>query len=497
MGIPTSIKTLLSGQVVEWARIEFKETWDPEASLKTICAFANDIDNWGGGYLIIGVKDNQGEPDSLPGVPFEKIDAYQKDMLNKCKRIQPEYIPITEVVEYQGKHFIVVWAPGGSNRPYSSPRNMAKDCKERIYWIRKMSSTIMPSDEKNKDLYDLANNVPFDDRVNHQAELSDMNITLIQQYLREVGSNLYQETGLRDFARLCRDMNLNSELPEYPKPKNVGLMFFCLEPDKFFPYAQIDVVQFPDDLGGDQIIEQTFKGPLHQQLRDALRYIRNVVITEYVQKLPDVAEANRFFNYPYAAIEEALSNAVYHKGYDIREPIEVRVLPDRIEIVSHPGADRSISIENLKNYRAASRRYRNRRIGEFLKELHLTEGRNTGFQKIIRALKANGSPMPIFETDEDRTYFLTTILIHPAFMESNDNGNDNRNDNRNDTEMLTDNEQLVLNAIQMDATITMEKMAALLGISKATVARATRSLREKDIIDRQGSTKKGKWVVLK
>ena len=49
MGIPTSIKTLLSGRVVEWARIEFKETWDAEASLKTICAFANDSDNWGGG----------------------------------------------------------------------------------------------------------------------------------------------------------------------------------------------------------------------------------------------------------------------------------------------------------------------------------------------------------------------------------------------------------------------------------------------------------------
>ncbi len=42
MSIPTNIKTLLSGSVVEWARIEFKETWDV-ASLKTICAFANDI----------------------------------------------------------------------------------------------------------------------------------------------------------------------------------------------------------------------------------------------------------------------------------------------------------------------------------------------------------------------------------------------------------------------------------------------------------------------
>lgn len=47
MAIPTNIKTLLSGDVVEWARIEFKETWDPEASLKTVCAFANDLDNWG------------------------------------------------------------------------------------------------------------------------------------------------------------------------------------------------------------------------------------------------------------------------------------------------------------------------------------------------------------------------------------------------------------------------------------------------------------------
>ena len=75
-------------------------------------------------------------------------------------------MPITEVVEHQDKFFIVVWAPGGSNRPYSSPRNMAKDCKERIYWIRKMASTIILTEDQKKDLYDLANNVPFDDRVN-------------------------------------------------------------------------------------------------------------------------------------------------------------------------------------------------------------------------------------------------------------------------------------------------------------------------------------------
>ena len=50
--------------------------------------------------------------------------------------------------------------------------------------------------------------------------------------------------------------------------------------------------------------------------------------------------------------------------------------------------------------------YRNRRIGEFLKELHLTDGRNTGFKKIIDALKRNGSPLPEFETDESHDYYI-------------------------------------------------------------------------------------------
>ena len=53
----------------------------------------------------------------------------------------------------------------------------------------------------------------------------------------------------------------------------------------------------------------------------------------------------------------------------------------------------------------------NRRIGEFLKELDLTEGRFTGIPKILKVLKENGSP-PEFETDEDRTSFLIRLPVH-------------------------------------------------------------------------------------
>ena len=285
-----------------------------------------------------------------------------------------------------------------------------------MHYIRKASNTVEPSDDEEKDLFSLANRVPFDDRINHQAEISDLNITLIQNYLKEVKSSLYEKSRNGDFIELCSDMNIISNLPEYIKPKNVGLMFFSMEPDRFFPYTQIDIVQFPEGLGGDDIIENSFKGPIHQQLRDALRFIKNTIITEKIVKHPDRAEADHFFNYPYAAIEEALANAVYHRAYDIREPIEVRVEPDRIEIVSFPGPDRSVTREGLKNYRVSNRRYRNRRIGDFLKELHLTEGRNTGFKKILNALEANGSPKPEFETNDEHSYFISRLFVHEAFL---------------------------------------------------------------------------------
>lgn len=45
----------------------------------------------------------------------------------------------------------------------------------------------------------------------------------------------------------------------------------------------------------------------------------------------------------------------------------------------------------------------------------MTEGRNTGFKKILDALEANGSPKPEFETDDDRSYFITRLFIHEGF----------------------------------------------------------------------------------
>jgi len=123
-------------------------------------------------------------------------------------------------------------------------------------------------------------------------------------------------------------------------------------------------------------------------------------------------------NYPIEAIEEALVNAVYHRDYGIREPVEVRITPEELTITSYPGPDRSITSSALRKRRFVSRRYRNRRIEEFLKELDLTEGRGTGIPKILRAIRENHSPEPQFETNHERSFFTVTFPAHPKTKEA-------------------------------------------------------------------------------
>ena len=421
MPLPINVADLINQRVVENARIEYKGVWNPEPILHSICAFANDIDNWGGGYIIIGIDEQDGMPKfPIRGLEKSSIDRINKELLQKCNLIEPRYIPIVEQTTFDGKEIIVLWVPGGSDRPYKCPvvfpTEKAKK-GEKAYYIRKMSNSIRANVLEEKELILLANNQPFDDRANLLARVEDMKSSLISEFLHTVGSDLHSASLRRPIGEIAASMRLIGGPPEMQRPLNVGLMFFNERPDHFFSCARIEVVDKPDPTGIG-MTEKVFTGPLDRQLRDALSYIKNYIIKEKVSKISGQAEAVRICNYPYDAVEETLSNAVYHKSYQIGEPITVMVTPDRMEITSLPGPDRTISDEDLQKRRMISRRYRNRRIGDFLKELKLVEGRNTGIPTILRAMERNGSLPPIFETDPERTYFTVILPVHESFLPS-------------------------------------------------------------------------------
>ncbi len=410
MALPININSLINGSTVEWERIEFKEGFNPEVILHTICAFANDMNNWGGGYLIIGIAEKDSRAVLPPkGLGVDELDTIQKKIHELCHKIVPAYFPIVEPYVIDGKHILVVWVPGGENRPYKVDEHLISKGTPKVYYIRRLSSSAKANINEEQQLIQLAAKIPFDDRVNHHASLNDISLSQIRIFLQEIKSELFESAGIMPFDDLLLSMQIARGATEDIRPINAGLLFFCEEPERFFPYSWIEVNIYHDDIG-DSFSEKVFKGPIHHQLRDALLYIKNSVIQEYVEKVDGQAEARRFYNYPYLAIEEALANAIYHKSYEIREPIEVNIRLDCIEILSHAGPMPPLTQDDLKKDRIIARKYLNRRVGDFLKELHLTEGKGTGIPKIRREMKNNGSEKPIFETDDDRSYFLTTLL---------------------------------------------------------------------------------------
>lgn len=413
--LPFNIRKLLSGLIVEWERLELKRGWNPLSVLHTLCAFANDFHNLGGGFVLIGVAECpvESKPKVVGLSPFE-VDEIQKEILQlgNCA-IRPPYHPAIAPCQIDGHTVLVIWALGGQARPYKARVSLGNDGRDWAYFIRKGSSTVRAKERDELELISLAATVPFDDRINQRASVDNLSRDLIRSFLRETGSALAGHIDALSTEDLGRQLRVLSGPAEATFPLNVGLLFFNPEPHNFFPVTQIDVVWFPEGAGGDKFTEKIFCGPLHLMAREALNYVRRNYIDETVIKHPDRAEATRIKNFPYAAIEECVINALYHRSYEQREPVEVRISPDELIVLSYPGPDRSVRLAQLRAGRTVPRRYRNRRIGEFLKELDLAEGRSTGVPKIFRAMSQNGSPPPEFEFDEDHSYFMVRLPAHP------------------------------------------------------------------------------------
>ena len=430
-------------------------------------------------------------------------------------------MPRTSVEEVDGKQVIVIWCPAGSYRPYSVPVNVTAKGSKEYFYIRSGTSSIEARDEVLVELRELANRMPFDERGNSDIQLEDISLILLRDYLVKVGSKLADEVITTPLATILEQMELYTGPKENRLLRNVAAMMFCENPNKFFPYTQIDVVTFPNGKMKDpnNFTEVTFKGSVPQMIKQTMDYIKSNVLKEHVRKVSGRQEAERFWNYPYDAIEEAVVNSVYHRDFLQHEPIEITIEPSGISILNCPGPDRSISKEDIaKGDMLKSRRYRNRRLGDFLKELDLTEGRSTGVPTIQTKLAENGSPRAIFETTDDRLTFLVTIPIHEGCSDSSETKSESSgtklkssgtqlkssgtkpessetNGKSSGTRQKTSDK--IIEMIKKDPKITAPQIAMELGISTRGVEKNLRQLRETGTLKRVGSpTFGGYWEIV-
>lgn len=173
------------------------------------------------------------------------------------------------------------------------------------------------------------------------------------------------------------------------------------------------------------------------------------------------------------------------------------------------GPDRSISAADISRCEIlVSKRYRNRRLGEYLKELDMTEGRSTGIPTIQNVLENNGSPRATVVTDEDRTFFRITIPCHEAagnIIADIANKDASVKASRRGalktalkTALQTAPETAlqILEQIQINPKVTMTDLANLTGYSRRWVAQTMKRLQELNVIKRVGSTKTGYWEII-
>ena len=129
-------------------------------------------------------------------------------------------------------------------------------------------------------------------------------------------------------------------------------MAFGQSPQRFFRSAEVQVGRFQDDT--TILDEQPVHGNLFEQLEMAMEAIRGYVLVRYAipQKpagrstLGDL-QRQEIWEFPYAAVREALLNALVHRDYTRKGSIQVRVYDDRLTIHSPGGLMEGLTVADL------------------------------------------------------------------------------------------------------------------------------------------------------
>lgn len=132
-------------------------------------------------------------------------------------------------------------------------------------------------------------------------------------------------------------------------------------------------------------------GTLPEMIDEAERFVRRN--TRVSAKIIGF-ERREITEYPYAAIREAIANAIAHRDYD-RTDIEVRVsiFSDRIDVQSPGRLPAPLTLDTLGEEYAL----RNRVIAGLLFNIRYIERWNTGILRMRRWMRQHGLSEPIFE----------------------------------------------------------------------------------------------------
>lgn len=263
---------------------------------------------------------------------------------------------------------------------------------------------------------------------------------------------------------------------------NAAMLLFCKDPDKYQLGSYIKIGYFESD--SELLYQDEIHGSILEQVDKAIeliyfKYMRAKITYEGIYR------RERYF-VPEAALREALLNAICHKQYESRIPIQVSVYDDRLYVANVGRLPENWTLENLMG-KHASLPY-NPDIAHIFYLAGFIESWGRGIEKIYDSLKADNLPLPEY-------------TVHPGDIMIKFTGPEDRivrvNNEVNDrvNVHVNDRESALLNYLAQDPGYTVTQLAEMMNVSRKTIAGYLKALKEKSAIERIGTTRTGYWKI--
>ena len=406
--------------------------------------------NTNGGNIFIGVND-KGNVVGING----NIDFIQRKIKDRIKdNIMPSTLGLYDVVvlEENGKKYIKVIIARGNERPYYlKGMGMTPDsCFIRVgSAIQKMSSEMISNEFRRRTKNSLKNIVsPKQDLTFSQLKIyyEEKGFIINNNFLKQL--DLYTDDGKYNYnAYLLADNN------------TISIRF-----GKYGGENAVNLIE-NEDFGNCSIVKAT------KSILNKLE-IENKIYTKI-----EYPERKEIKMYDYAAVREAVVNAIVHNDWSNEYSPKFEMFSDRLVISSNGGIQDSTTKEEfLEGFSLP----RNKELMKVFNDLDLVEQMGTGIIRILQSYNKKA-----FE------FFPNFIRVTFPFNENKFNISKKEVNNNNLSEIQNSIIQLMLDS----PMITQETLARLLDVNIRTIQRNIKSLIDMKLIERTGATKKGEWIV--
>jgi ATP-dependent DNA helicase RecG len=397
----------------ETVEIEAKSASDIGKSiLETASAFANEPGR-GGGYLILGVESSEDNASNeYKTVGVSDPDKIQRDLATQCREVFNIPIrPQIEVFTENSKTIITAFIPEA--QPSEKPVYLLKKGLPKGAFRRIGSTDQKCTDEDIALFYQLRSHRTYDETPVPEANLDDLEPNAIAEYRRarnEVNPNA-AELNYTD-EELLYALAATTRHQKEICPTLAGLMLFgkSMALRRHFPLNRVDYIivegreWIPDPAHRYQTIE--ILEPLLIAIPKLVTLILNDIPKAFTLGENGIHRSEVPL-IPRTVIREAIVNALMHRNYRIRQPVQIIRFSNRLEI-RNPGH----SLKPIDSLGEPGSVTRNEKIAAVLHEIGIAETKGSGIRVMFDEMRKANLTIPLFESSKEKDSFTAKLLVH-------------------------------------------------------------------------------------